>query len=77
MKTKTKQIIWYGVLIIVISFIIFSFHYTAITVYNNLEHDFGTGVVFGVTQTMALVSWVLLFITVMKLINLFFTKKRE
>ena len=77
MKPKNKQIIKYTILILIISFLIFSFHYTAKVTYDNLEHDFGTGVAFGVAQTMTTVCWCLLLIVIVRLIHTIFKNETK
>lgn len=77
MKHKTKQIIGYIVLILIVSFLIFSFQYASQVVYDNLEHNFDTGVALGVTLTMVAVSSCLLLIVIVNLICTIFKKENK
>ncbi len=78
MKTKTKDIIEYIVLILIVSFFILSFHQASqivYDIYDNLEHNFETGVALGVTLTMVAVSSCLLLIVIVNLTYTIFKKE--
>lgn len=77
MKTKTKDIIEYIVLILIASFFILSFHHASQVVYDNLEHNFETGVALGVTLTMVAVSSCLLLIVIVNLTCTIFKKENK